>query len=380
LLVGFLSHFFGEKLKDLFKKILLSLITCIFIITILEVFLRVQEKRSVKQENVPRARKIHDFFYYDEFGCFRIVPSIMGLHKSFDGKDQPVLVGINSAGIRGAELKKEAGFRIAFLGDSITFDGGVKWENTFTALIEEKFRKSHISENIECLNFGTSDAGIKQYFLKLKHHVLMLKPDAVVVCFYLNDSRPPQGFLGEDEKDSFDKFLESSILYELIVIRKLHYRIRLMKYVRDPLLKKRFRWGKRFYSKKYINDIDEWKKMVKEAEFDWGAGWKKETWAVVEKYLIMMKELCEKNGIKLLMACFPVSPQVEIEYNTKDLDYPQRRLESLAKQLEIPFYDLLPIMKENKNKALLCDQCHLTTSGNMVVGDALFNWLNEELH
>ena len=92
--------------------------------------------------------KIHGNFYFDRNGVFRIKPDSRGWHKGYD--QQAVMVEINSDGFRGPELRASPSQRIVFMGDSIMFNGGVKQEHTFIALLEDQYKKD--GHDVEIIN------------------------------------------------------------------------------------------------------------------------------------------------------------------------------------------------------------------------------------
>ncbi len=307
-----------------------------------------------------------------------IRPHAAGWHRGYDSR-APVWVEINSHGFRGPEPFDHPEVRVAFIGDSITFDCGVPWENTFIALIEHNWRVQHGKTQWECLNFGLSDSGLDQYGLKLKHHVLPHTPDAVVVDFYLNDSRPPQGFLGETGKAVWERKLMRSGFYNLLSVRKLHRKYRVAKYSRRRDLLNRFRWTKRFYDKTYLNDEASWHALLAEADYDWGAAWLPATWDSVAEKMTQIKGMCSTNGIELFCVCFPASPQVEVGNRYANIRYPQERMADLCALIEVPYLDLLPAFLQSTNTHLFSDQCHLTSAGNQLVAETLGPWLLEKL-
>jgi lysophospholipase L1-like esterase len=367
------------------KKVMLSVGSIVFLFFCMETALRLMEITlrlldSRRENSAPSSRepirRIHDFFYFDHNGCFRIVPNVVGLHRPYIG-EKPILVKINSQGFRGPELRNTPTRRIAFIGDSIVFNGGVEYDQTFVAIIERYLNKTVPTGKLsyECLNLGTTDAGIDQYYLKSKHHVLGLGPEAIVLNFYLNDSRPPQGFLGEDGYSSWERTLRQSIFYRLYTVRMLTELIYRAKYARHPDLMHRLRWVPRFMKGAWVHDEQEWRKLVSEADCDWGAAWREETWQYVGEYLKAIHDLCQSNHIRLLCVCFPVMPQVEINKAFDGLEYPQEQFRHLTERMAIPVYDLLPYLRKFRDKKLFYDQCHLTPGGNRIVAEALVSWL-----
>lgn len=365
----------GGRKRSWKRRLLGPLVSLAVLLILLGVIEGVLRLRARSAAGVDRQARIHDFFYYDEDRCFRIRPNSSGWHRPYEGR-RPILVHVNSNGLRGPELREGAHPRIAFVGDSITFDGGVEWEDSFVALVESKLGAP---DGVECLNFGTTDAGIVQYELKVRHHVSELEVDALVVCLYLNDSRPPQGFLGETGHEPWESKLAHSAAYSLLTVRELHRQVRAWRIGNDPEMLNRFKWVGRFRAGAYRESEADWLALVQEAQYDWGAAWNEENWAPIESGMAAIAEACRERDITLLGAIFPVSPQVEITRPHANLDLPQQRAGEIMAALDIPYLDLLPALRARRTESLFNDQCHLTAAGNEVVAEALAPWLAEIL-
>ncbi|MBM4337802.1 MAG: SGNH/GDSL hydrolase family protein [Deltaproteobacteria bacterium] len=118
-----------------------------------------------------------------------------------------VPVEINSDGLRDKEYPVERGdaYRIAFLGDSLTFGWGVKQEETFQYLLEEKLSETRPTEII---NFGTGNYNTAQEVGLFLAKGLKYRPDEVVLFYFINDAEvtPAKSklwFLGYSELISF---------------------------------------------------------------------------------------------------------------------------------------------------------------------------------
>ncbi|MBI4676174.1 MAG: SGNH/GDSL hydrolase family protein [Elusimicrobia bacterium] len=319
------------------------------------------------------AARIHESFYTDLRGCMRIKPHARGWHKAYDAPGD-VMVEVNSQGIRGPELMSSPAKRFVFIGDSITFDGGVVWEDSFPAIVQRKFRDEGL-EGWETVNLGMTDTGVVQYLAKVEHHGLALKPDMVVLCLYLNDSRPPQGFIGQDGQKGWEWRLKGSLLHRLYVVKAVHYWMRYFMVTHEPGLKARLDWVPRYVKKAYHEDSSDWKKLVEEARYDWGAAWTEESWRVIAEHAGKIKKLCDSRGVLLGIVLFPVSAQVYMERLFDGADFPQRRAASMARDLGVPFLDLLPALRPHAARRLYCDHCHLTKEGNAVVAEILHRHL-----
>jgi hypothetical protein len=97
----------------------------------------------------------------------------------------------NSLGFRGPEtsLKKPTGtFRIVGLGDSFTFGTGVRQEDTFLAVLEKTLNATRGHISFEVINFGVMGFNTTHEVSLLQHIGVTYDPDAVVICFFLNDA------------------------------------------------------------------------------------------------------------------------------------------------------------------------------------------------
>ncbi|MDP6698719.1 MAG: hypothetical protein QGH25_03655 [Candidatus Latescibacteria bacterium] len=75
------------------------------------------------------------------------------------------------------------------------------------------------------------------------------------------------------------------------------------------------------------------------------------------------------------MLRFPVRAQVEAD---RLFDYPQRRLSQLADELDIPMFDLLPVLRDRRGgEALFYDQGHHTPVGNGLIAEAVYRFMGE---
>jgi len=114
------------------------------------------------------------------------------------------LYTINSAGFRGkyrSETKPEGTYRIAILGDSVTFGLDIKDDEIFSARVERQLQQK--GYNVEVLNFAVSGYKPEQEIEMLKTKALQYAPDLIVWVYALNDAVTYSGellqFAGEEE-------------------------------------------------------------------------------------------------------------------------------------------------------------------------------------
>lgn len=118
-------------------------------------------------------------------------PKIGHTHKpNSSEKLMGELVKINSYGLRDREydLKRAPEtFRIAVLGDSLTFGWGVKKEHTFEEILEIKLNDKS-KENIELINFAAGNYNTEQQVNVFLEKGIQFNPNKVVVFYFLNDA------------------------------------------------------------------------------------------------------------------------------------------------------------------------------------------------
>ncbi len=130
-------------------------------------------------------------FYTPDFYCgSRLRPNTQGVWIS-EGRGY---VSINSLGFRGDEFQTEkpaAVLRIAVLGDSMIEAMQVNQQDTFCEQLKQQLRKSIDDKwRIEVINCGVAGYGTAQELLLLRHYVLPLRPDLVLLSFFpQNDIR-----------------------------------------------------------------------------------------------------------------------------------------------------------------------------------------------
>jgi lysophospholipase L1-like esterase len=163
---------------------------------------------GLRMLGLPRFYKLHTFppqfasfqtsegaLYYASMPSTQIVFEYDGNPRQYFGSKNEVAHSTNSWGFRGHEFSEEKApntFRIAFLGDSVTFGEGVKDGDTFpeqTVLLLEK-ELAPKGRHVEGYNFGVGGYNTEQEIALLKEVVLTTSPDAIILGYSLNDAEP----------------------------------------------------------------------------------------------------------------------------------------------------------------------------------------------
>ena len=92
----------------------------------------------------------------------------------------------NSAGLRDKEYriaKPGDVFRVAVIGDSFVVADGVKIEDTFHSLLEERLTREGGDIAYQFINFGVSAYNLRQYLEVMKQKAIEYDPDLILVGF-----------------------------------------------------------------------------------------------------------------------------------------------------------------------------------------------------
>jgi lysophospholipase L1-like esterase len=130
-------------------------------------------------------------------------PRLARLAPGTTGEIAGVPVRVNGAGYRGRDLaipKPLGVFRIAFLGDSMTFGWGVREEETFAARLEDALARSRPGRRWEVANFAMIGANTAQAAEAYTVDVARYDPDLVLLGFFMNDVDPPVLASGESSQ------------------------------------------------------------------------------------------------------------------------------------------------------------------------------------
>jgi len=91
-----------------------------------------------------------------------------------------------SGAVHGVKQANE--YRIAIVGDSVTFGEGVRrTEDTFTQVLEDALNQPKQSVKVKVFNFGASAYSVKEMAATLQYRMLDIQPDLVMMAIVLSD-------------------------------------------------------------------------------------------------------------------------------------------------------------------------------------------------
>lgn len=286
-----------------------------------------------------------------------------------DGEDR-----INTDGMRDREhrVAKPSGvFRIACLGDSITYGFGVPSRSSYPARLESGLNSTAApGVRFEVLNFGVTGYNITQSIENLRARALKYRPDLVIYQYCLND---PQQYSSELEN------LEISLTRA-----ETGYRRRLVARGGQLLSRSRifalaaFAWqsaapeGRRSRAPR---PDSQWLAIRSGSTADYFARLHADPilWHRVETGFAELAALGRQNGFEVLVVTFPILAELG--------DYPllgvHERVAAAAHAASLPSLDLLPVYQkaERRGRRIAVNALHPNALGHELAGRSIIDAL-----
>jgi lysophospholipase L1-like esterase len=282
-------------------------------------------------------------------------------------RDRTYHIQINALGLRNEAVTQPKPIgqpRLIALGDSITAGAGVNLDETFAKQLQHKL-------GVEVIEAGVDDYGTEQELLWLENDGLALEPTQVILEVYLNDSRSftaPSPLVATLN----NLLINRSMFYTYYYQQISQLRIQQTEQSADF----RFRFIPDFEANKWKTDPQAFRQVIEEADQDFGLAWDRSENEKIQHSLQKLIDLSREHHFDLLVVAFPVSIQVLTEVQSPLVDQPQRGLADFAAARQLPYLDLLPILRAHAAEDLYIDQAHLTPHGHAIVADAIAAKLN----
>jgi len=285
------------------------------------------------------------------------------------GKD--VRMQINSIGFRDREVaavKRHGELRVLVLGDSVTSSDFLPLEELYVERIERDLQASWRHGPVEVINSALGNIGIREEIKILEDSGLALKPDIVLLAFYLNDATPPWEFSASLSRRNW-------LLTHSVLAARIYVSWQLWHFERAQP-KATFSWLRAQHESDWKRDRNVMMQMVRRAKRDWGATWQPHSRGIVASEFAKLRDHADEAGFEVVVAVFPVRFQVEADYLERA---PQQMVEAEARAHGFHFVDLLPLLREHRGEKLFYDHCHLVSSANAIVGESLARFLTAKV-
>lgn len=344
----------------MFKKIILSLSSILFILLLFELGFRLipalrskyQFSRYVLKErgDIYSVEAINESFYRS--GQYLYRPSeIPGLGYELVPHMQAERE-VNSYGMVCKEYpinKRTNIYRILVLGDSITQD------YNFVESLEEMLNDASSNLVFELWNAGVGGYQVNQYAAYLKYKGIRYKPDMVIVNFGLNDF-DLNAVVYYETKDGVVGYRNAGYhLSKMIPLNKWYYKHSYLYRFLIINLENSFFGAKNQYANFSVNKLREGRYYIK-----------------------LIKNICENRKISPLAVIFPYLKPLK-EYTDGERKQYKMIFNSLS-ALDIEFIDLHEYMPEEERYMFKCnkqDYVHATPEGYRLEAKAVFKYLSE---
>ena len=300
----------------------------------------------------------------------RLIPNARVTIRNHIGTKEDVLVETNSLGFRDDEIPEEKGkeYRILVLGDSITISDGLPAEDTFVKRMQFHLNGESLTGDYRVINAGLGSLGTSEEINLLEEKGVKAEPDLVILAFYLNDSRPEQGFAKETGSRGFIRShsVFADAVYRYFILKNY------LKYTGvDP-----FKWDEVFRKSKWYTRREDFIKLVEAADYDFGVAWQTDSWQIIDREFARLDEIAKREGFRVVVVGFPVVFQVVADFLE---DTPQKLLEKYSGKYGFYYYDLLPKLRENKDIDMFYDHAHPNREGSRIIGNVIAEFLTSQV-
>jgi hypothetical protein len=276
---------------------------------------------------------------------WRLKPNQVGLTK-VDRKP----FHINAHGTRGPDFQPDKPantVRIVSLGDSRTFGWGLSDRETYSAVLERLLqRQAGSTRRVEVINAGVNAWSPSQMEAYFRHEGVTYRPDFVVIA----DGNGWTQFVEGADPSFVRKFMWS------IRLKNLLRRFAVYHYVIEVKLENVYqKYRERFIPIDPHNDA-----LYKEQQ-------QQDPDRVFREAFDHICRLALSEGVTPVLLYLPT--QIELRQNPSGIF---RAKAEIARQLNIPFVDLTPILKNRVDQLYLeADPVHLNVAGNEIIASAL---------
>ena len=249
---------------------------------------------------------------------------------------QNVEINLNSYGLRGNEKDlqdwKRSTNKILIIGSSITLGWGVSEKKIITTILNDLATKNNLDWKF--LNAGVGNYNIERYVNNYLENLQLLKPDKIIIQYFLNDAE----ILPNTEGNIFT--------------RNFHLGILLWKYknlLSDDI---KFKDIFNYYEEIYTNN---------------------KNLNMIENNMKILQEHCKINNRECIIVYTP-----DIQFiNDKRFNKFSKKIESIAQKKNLNFIDLTDVFLVNKEKNLLNDynDNHPNELGHKIMASKIFNSL-----
>lgn len=281
--------------------------------------------------------------------------------------DEKIVYATNQQGFRDGDFslaKEKDIFRIAILGDSITFGIGVQQKDTFGELLERQL--GALGVRAQVLNFGVGGYNTIQEEELLKSAVITYSPDLVVLGYALNDA--------DERSDWFFEADKGRINLKILPVSAYRGPLGGRLAVVGPFLDRSALYGfltetvRRLSSTPPLGDEREMTRLEREYRS------RSSAWRERRESLLRMAARVRESGGNFLVVVLPLAYQLE---NPSKEWQSQKSIWEYTSSEGILAVDLLgPLLSSGLSpREIFLDAGHFTRLGNLLVAENIVTGL-----
>lgn len=342
--------------KSIIIKLSLLILGVFLALTTLEISARLFGPKTILPEKCFRSDEILNHFHSSNKTC------------KFRTAFWNVTYKINSLGLRDKEYypkKPDNTYRILILGDSFTEGWGVEQEQSYPKQLEQMLKEKVTGKKVEVINAGVASYSPVLEYLYLKEKGLQLNPDLVILAFDMTDFLEDLGFSKQTTFDETGKPLSVKPqlpAYQKVYLNNLKANTANISYHGlSSFLQKHFALLRTILSQK-PNKLD-----------PSGLFWPNEQeWSMVNKNLLLVKDLLVQNNTKFLLVTYPYQDQLK----DQRLLNPLQKLATFASENNIDFLDVTSDFKNyNTQDLYIKNDVHFSPKGYEILSSSLAKYL-----
>jgi len=267
-------------------------------------------------------------FQIDADGLLRYQPNSTFTHvydptcepSGYFAPDGRIRYRLNNLGFRGPDFapeKTENSFRVLCLGDSFAFGEGVREEDAFPARLAVLLSPVLTPRRVESINAGVQAHGTVDEVALYLRHGRPLKPDVIVLQFFLNDAT--------GRAETIREFEEAARPMELSALARVS---RIWEIIERGSKAHRLQ-AEYFDTTRRSFATDQW--------------------SACRKSLLTLKQTADADGTRVLVVIFPMLHALDGDYPFEDL---HRLIHDACREARCEYLDLLPVFRGRDPRSL----------------------------
>lgn len=346
------------RLREIISRGILVFLSAGFAAALLECGLRIAYLGPWDQEYI-------EWYvcHYDPILGWKGNPNLV-LYDGMGQAPENLVYATNAAGYNDrewpAQQPRGAGKRIVVLGDSFTYGFNVHFGEAFPRQLELL-----LGEGMQVLSLGLPGYSTDQELLQLQDEVFSLRPDLVLVGFFMDDIFNNGAIATHDgkyPKPYFDLH-GGELTLKNVPVPNLWSNSALLRFLKE-----------RFYRLRTKFHVDQrWRRTDWMSVFDTSFA-ESEQWRVTLALLARMNALCVQQNVRFAIVVIPVVDQI----TDPRLRSYEKVLRAFSRRENIHILDLLPYFENRVDGSFLANDRHWSARGHRIAAQSIAAFLSQE--